>query len=96
MTETTAYTEQLPQQEANQNSSFLPLEFIRPAQASKIFSVSRSIIYDLMNEGLIRSINLTKKGSVKGARLISYPSIRNYFKGLEEEQNQPVIEGGQA
>jgi hypothetical protein len=61
-------------------------EWIRPAQIPEIFGISRSVGYELIASGKIRSVALRKPGRIRGCRLISTDSLRNYLAKLAEEQ----------
>jgi hypothetical protein len=70
-------------------------EWIRPSQIRAIFGISRSVCYELIALGRIRSVALKKPGRVHGLRLISTDSVRTYLAKLAEEQENerlvPVI-----
>ena len=50
-------------------------EWLRIPEATKLFGISRSKLYELITAGHIRSISLRKRGQVKGTRLIDYDSL---------------------
>jgi len=66
----------------------LPPEYLRPKQASEVFQIGRSKIYELIRSGSITSISLREKGQKKATRLISVASLRDYLEAHAE--------GGQA
>jgi excisionase family DNA binding protein len=53
-----------------------PLEWISVQQASRLFSIGRSSLYNLINEGKLRSVSLRIRGNIRGKRLISAESLR--------------------
>lgn len=50
-------------------------EWLRIPEATKLFGISRSKLYEHISAGHIRSISLRKRGQVKGTRLIDYDSL---------------------
>jgi hypothetical protein len=56
------------------------LEYLRPAQVSMRFPISRARVYELVAQGKIKSHVLRKVGNVRGARLISVESLRAYIE----------------
>lgn len=57
----------------------LDLDYIRVSEAVRLFSISRSRIYELIGEGEIPSVNLRKRGAKKGIRVICYQGMKKYF-----------------
>jgi len=53
-------------------------------------SLSRSKIYELIDEGEIRSVCLRDKDKVRGIRLVSRPSLDSYLSKFENIKGQPV------
>jgi hypothetical protein len=63
------------------------VEWIRPSQMPVIFGISRSVAYELLSAGKIRSIVLRKRGGDgRGCRLINADSVRRFFANLAAEQ----------
>ena len=62
------------------------LRFPRPGQVEPISGLRRSQLYELVKEGLIRSVSLRRPGKIRGTRLIVADSLRAYLRGLTEEQ----------
>jgi hypothetical protein len=56
------------------------LEWIRLGTATKLFGISRSRLYLLINDRSIKSFSLRGKGGIKGIRLISYDSLRAFLE----------------
>ena len=63
-------------------------EWIRPSQITVVFGISRSLGYELLSSGKIRSVVLRKPGNIRGCRLISADSIRAYLSQLAAEQEK--------
>lgn len=55
-------------------------EWIRPADGRQYVGLSRSLLYELINEGKIRSVCLRRKGRATGVRLISVSSLLQYIE----------------
>lgn len=53
-----------------------PLEWLTIKDASRLFSIGRSSLYNLLNEGKLRSVSLRIRGNLRGKRLISAESLR--------------------
>ena len=61
-------------------------EWVRPPRPpERIEGQSRSALYTLAAEGLIKTKTIRKPGSKKGIRLFSVPSIRAYIAGIPDE-----------
>ena len=54
-------------------------EWVRPAQATQIFGIGRTKIYELIADGKIKSASIRPRGAVKGTRLISYDSLAAFI-----------------
>lgn len=52
------------------------------------FGISRSLLYELANDGLIKSVSLRRLGTARGKRLWNIDSIRNYLHEQMKDQNQ--------
>jgi hypothetical protein len=59
-------------------------EWIRPKDVPRLFGIGRSRIYELISEGLIKSVSLRQRGQKHGTRLISYDSLATYLEKLAE------------
>lgn len=55
-------------------------EWIRIPQATTIFGVGRSKLYELIGAGKIKSTSLRERGQTRGTRLISYDSLADYIE----------------
>ena len=59
-------------------------EWLRISDVPKIFRLSRSLTYELIKEGKLRSVCLRRNGRQSGVRLISTESIRAYIASFEQ------------
>ncbi len=55
-------------------------EWLRIPEAVRLFSVSRSALYELIAAGEIKSTALKKRGAVRGIRLISFDSLSEFIE----------------
>lgn len=62
----------------------LPVEFVSVKEATRVFGLSRSYIYELIKQGVIRSISLRNRGQSMGRRLIVYESLKSYMLSFSE------------
>jgi hypothetical protein len=60
-------------------------EFADHRTAKRLFGMSRSYLYKLVEERKIRSVSLRKKGALKGRRLFDCASIRQFINSMVEE-----------
>ena len=59
-------------------------EWLRVSDVTKLFRISRSLTYELIKEGKLRSVCLRRKGRQSGIRLIATDSIRAYIASFEQ------------
>lgn len=57
-------------------------EYIRVPDACRRFSLSRSWLYERLDEGVIKTVSLKKEGMVRGKRLINLVSLREYIENF--------------
>jgi hypothetical protein len=81
--------ESLPQAETR--SALCDLTYLRPAQVPRRYPFSRSILYELLGAGKIKSISVRKPGSVRGIRLVSVASIEAFLAKLVAEQKDEKL-----
>lgn len=55
-------------------------EWIRIPQASAWCGMCRSSLYQLINEGKVRSVSMRERGTTRGTRLISFPSLKAFLE----------------
>jgi len=58
-------------------------EFTDLAGLKSGWSINRTLAYELLKEGRIRSVVLRRDGLVRGKRLISVESVRQYIRSLD-------------
>jgi len=59
--------------------------YLRISQASYYFGVSRSRLFSLIAEGVIRSRLILQAGRIRGVRLIDVRSLRDYVESWDSE-----------
>jgi hypothetical protein len=55
-------------------------EFLDAAGVQARFSIKRSLLYELLGDGVIRSVSLRRRGQSRGKRLFSVDSIREFLR----------------
>lgn len=73
------------------NTTSEPREWLRVNEACEYARVSKPVIYDWMNRGLIKSFSNRQRGQTKGTRLISADSLRNF---IESNATGGIAKGG--
>ena len=63
-----------------QNHTMEPLRWLRVEEAARTRGISRSLLYEFLRDGKIKSSLLRKKGNVRGIRLISAESLDAYIE----------------
>ena len=58
---------------------YIKPEWLRIPEAVLVSGLCRSKIYDLINDGTIKSFSHRKRGAARGQRLISYDSLIEYL-----------------
>ncbi len=58
----------------------LPREWLRIKEACEFSRVSKPKLYDLINRGLVKSFSLKERGQIKGTRLVSFDSLRDFLR----------------
>lgn len=70
-------------------------EWVDAREAKRLFSLGKTTLYALANDGKIRTCSLRERGKLRGKRLFSYDSIKQHIEsratGGEAQQ-----EGGAA
>jgi len=80
----------------NNSNSVIPAKpstphWLRPAQVPFYYGLGRSTIYSLMKRGLIKSVSVTKKDTIRGSRLISSASIDQFLCALQKQQERDEV-----
>ncbi len=55
-------------------------EWLRIQQASALFGVGRTKLYELIGSGRIKTVSMRERGQTRGTRLISYDSLSEYLE----------------
>jgi Helix-turn-helix domain len=63
-------------------------EFVDHHGGRTLFSISRSSLYRLAEDGKIRSVCLRNRGKLRGRRLFDCDSIRQFLRGQMEASGQ--------
>ena len=50
------------------------------AEACKYASVSKPLLYNWMNRGLVKNFSARERGQIKGARRVSFDSLRAFLE----------------
>ncbi len=80
--QTVAPVSATPADVAGQDPEFLDAQGVHAR-----FSIRRSLLYELDNDGLVLSVSLRRRGRSRGKRLFSVDSIRAFLLSqLEAEQ----------
>lgn len=64
-------------------------EWCRVAQALAWSGMGRTRLYELINSGKIKTVSLRAKGDLRGTRLVSLPSLRQYIAKLATGGEDP-------
>ena len=62
------------------NQGEIDAEWIRVKDAVRFTGLSKATIFLVMKRGQIRNVCLRERGKIKGARLISYASLRSFLE----------------
>ena len=62
-------------------------EFLDAVGVSAVFSIKRSLLYELDNDGLVESVSLRRRGRTRGKRLFSVQSIRKFLREQKKDGN---------
>jgi predicted DNA-binding transcriptional regulator AlpA len=54
-------------------------EFLRFPAIEALFGLKRAHVYELINQGFVKSVVLRKPGARTGVRLVQTDSLRNYL-----------------
>ena len=62
-------------------------EWLRIPDATRLFGIGRSSLYELITAGKVRSVCLKQRNALRGIRLINYDSLKAFIE--EAVQSQP-------
>ena len=60
--------------------------WLRPSEVYKLFGLSRSYLYEIMEEGEVVTTVLKRDGNKRGIRLVSAESLNDY---ISKRANKP-------
>jgi excisionase family DNA binding protein len=63
-------------------------DWIRVRQVVAHYNISRTTVYDLLQQGVLRSVSLRKRGNIRGIRLISKAALDGYLAQLAANQTE--------
>ena len=55
-------------------------EWLRIQQASALFGIGRTKLYELIGAGKIKTVSMRERGQTRGTRLISYDSLSEFLE----------------
>ena len=58
----------------------LPKEWLRVSEACEYSRMSKPALYGYMARGLIKNVALRERNKIKGLRLVSFDSLRNFLE----------------
>jgi len=61
-------------------------EWLRIPEATRIFGLSRSKLYELISERQIKSFCLRERNKIKGIRLLNYDSLCDFLQNEAKAQ----------
>ena len=61
-------------------------EFGRWQDVQRLFGIKRGTLYNLVNEGRIKSVSLRRRGNLHGCRLFHLASISQHLNSLMQTQ----------
>lgn len=56
--------------------------WLRINDAVRLYGIGRSSLYELLAQNLIKSASITKRGNIRGIRLVSADSLENYLESI--------------
>lgn len=68
-----------PTIDAGPNRGSIYPEFMGHQEVTRVFGLKRTHLYQLKDKGVIKSVALREKGSLKGRRLFHVGSIREFL-----------------
>lgn len=55
-------------------------EWIRISEACRLSSVTKPVMYQWMQRGLVKNFSNRQRGQIKGARLVNLESLRSFLE----------------
>jgi len=78
--------------ETIQRCDALQPEWVRIPDAMKFSGIGRSRLYELIEAGKIRSVCLRKREKLRGIRLVSIRSLRDFISSFDRDGREPPHE----
>jgi hypothetical protein len=78
--------------ETTQRCDRLQPEWVRVPDAMRFCGIGRSRLYELIEKRKIRSVCLRKSDKLRGIRLVSIPSLRDFISSFERDGREPPHE----
>jgi hypothetical protein len=78
----------VPRSEAgtlNRNVNGYP-EWARPSDITRLFGIKRSRLYQLIQQGQVKSVSLRQRNRTKGIRIINCDSVRLFLESLADKE----------
>ena len=72
------------------NSPVVERHWLKIPDSVRYSSLSRAKLYQLIEEGAIRSVCLRSKDKLRGTRLISLPSLESFLSKHEGTKSEPI------
>jgi hypothetical protein len=69
-----------PLSEAAARASHIDPEFVDCKGLEAGWGIKRSLAYQLLNDGKIKSVSLRRRGAIRGKRLFSVDSVRAFLR----------------
>jgi len=63
-------------------------EFVDFVGLRELFGIKRSLAYVLLRDGAIQGVSLRRRGQVRGKRLFSVDSVREFLRARMEVRNE--------
>ena len=58
----------------------IPREWLRVSEAIQYSRLSKPTLYGLFNRGLVKTVSLRERGKQRGARLVSFDSLKAFLE----------------
>jgi hypothetical protein len=66
----------------------LTSDWMRTKPFKELYGIGNSFLYSLIQQGILRSVSLKKRGNIRGIRLISRSSFEEYLSQLADSQKE--------
>lgn len=79
-------TASVPALQAITNNNNPQPEWARVPEVIRLFGIKRTVLFRMIAEGQIKSVNLCRRGCVKGVRIINCDSVRALLEKIATEE----------